>query len=261
MTDPTVATPDDDDERTTVVDRSAAEEPDDGNETVVVDRARHPADEPYDGTVVVDRSAQADDDGHDGTVVVDRSLAAEHNDAHDGTVVVDRSAASTDDGDGHDGTVVVDRSVVSTDDGRDDAHDGTVVVDRSAPADDAHDGTIVVPRAASEKSKSASRSSQTSRRGRRRITLPPVEPGFGPDPVDAVGAGAVENYSPRTIAAAPALTPAIPLGADATRAPAPSMPSVRRRSTRLGAIALGGFALACVVSVVGLATIVVTLIG
>ena len=221
MTDPTVATPDDDDERTTVVDRSAAEEPDDGNETVVVDRARHPADEPYDGTVVVDRSAPADDDGHDGTVVVDRSLAAEH----------------------------------------DDAHDGTVVVDRSAPADDAHDGTIVVPRAASEKSKSASRPSQSSRRGRRRITLPPVEPGFGPDPVDAVGAGAVENYSPRTIAAAPALTPAIPLGADATRAPAPSMPSVRRRSTRLGAIALGGFALACVVSVVGLATIVVTLIG
>ena len=249
MTDPTPALPDDDDddERTTVVDRSGASTDDEGNETVVVDRARHaapPAAQPA-------AEHRRDDDEHDGTVVVDRSAPAD--DEYDGTVVVDRSAPADDE---HDGTVVVDRAARA-----DDAHDGTVVVDRAAKDDDAHDGTVVVPRPASEKSKSASRPVEGSRRGRRRITLPPVEPGFGPDPVDAVGAGAISSYEPRTIEPAPAVAPALPLGADATRAPAPSMPSVRRRSTAFGAIAIGGFVVACAVSVVGLVLIVTTLLG
>jgi len=257
MTDPKFVQPDDDDERTTVVDRSGSDENDEGNETVVVDRSRHAApmvDEEHEGTVVVDRAAVGPvEELHEGTVVVDRSAAAIE-DVHEGTVVVDRAAVAVDDE--HDGTVVVDRSAPAADE-----HDGTIVVDRSAPAADEHDGTVVVPRPASEKSKSASRPADSPRRGRRRITLPPVEPGFGPDPVDAVGVGAVDAYQPRSIEPAPALAPQIPLGADATRAPAPSMPSVRRRSAAFGAIAIGGFALACVISIVGLVLIVTTLLS
>jgi hypothetical protein len=220
MTDPKSAQPDDDEERTTVVDRTG-------------------------------RSSLVPDDEHEGTVVVDRSVPAA--DEHEGTVVVDRSVPAADE---HEGTVVVDRSVPAADE-----HEGTVVVDRSVPAADEHDGTVVVPRPASEKSKSASRPADSPRRGRRRITLPPVEPGFGPDPVDAVGAGAVDAYQPRTIEPAPALAPQVPLGAEATRAPAPSMPSVRRRSAAFGAIAIGGFALACVISVAGLVLIVTALLS
>jgi len=232
MSNPVFVQPDDDDdERTTVVDRSTS-------------------DDEHDGTVVVDRSAPIDD--HDErTTVVDRS--APTTDDHDErTTVVDRSAPADDD----ERTTVVDRSAPVGE-----SDDGTVVVDRSARADEVHDGTVVVPRPASEKSKSASRPAPSSRRGRRRITLPPVEPGFGPDAVDAVGAGAVDSYLPRAITPAPVATPAIPLGDDATRAPAPSMPSVERRSRRIGMIAVGGFAAACVISVVGLATIVVALLG
>jgi len=109
--------------------------------------------------------------------------------------------------------------------------------------------------------KSASRPAIVpGRRGRRRITLPPVEPGFGAEPVDAVGPGAIASYVPRTIAPVPVAVPAPPLGADATRAPAPSMPSVGKRSRTIGMVAVGGFALACVVSVVGLVTIVVSIL-
>ena len=232
MSNPVFVQPDDDDERTTVVDRSTSDDEHDG--TVVVDRSA-PIDDHDERTTVVDRSAPTTDDHDERTTVVDRSSPADDDDER--TTVVDRSAPVGE------------------------SDDGTVVVDRSAPADEVHDGTVVVPRPASEKSKSASRPAPSSRRGRRRITLPPVEPGFGPDAVDAVGAGAVDSYLPRAITPAPVATPAIPLGDDATRAPAPSMPSVERRSRRIGMIAVGGFAAACVISVVGLATIVVTLVG
>ena len=208
-----------------------------------------PDDDDDERTTVVDRSTS--DDEHDGTVVVDRSAPIDDHDER--TTVVDRSSPADDD---DERTTVVDRSAPVGE-----SDDGTVVVDRSARADEVHDGTVVVPRPASEKSKSASRPAPSSRRGRRRITLPPVEPGFGPDAVDAVGAGAVDSYLPRAITPAPVATPAIPLGDDATRAPAPSMPSVERRSRRIGMIAVGGFAAACVISVVGLATIVVALLG
>ena len=210
-----------------------------------------PDDDEYDDerTTVVDRSGPSPGDEVNETVVVDRAR-------HAAPPAAQPAAEHRRDDDEHDGTVVVDRSAPA-----DDEYDGTVVVDRAAKADDAHDGTVVVPRPASEKSKSASRPVEGSRRGRRRITLPPVEPGFGPDPVDAVGAGAISSYEPRTIEPAPAVAPALPLGADATRAPAPSMPSVRRRSTAFGAIAIGGFVVACAVSVVGLVLIVTTLLG
>jgi len=205
-----------------------------------------PDDDDDDRTTVVERSAPVADDENNETLVVDR-VRHRADDPHDGTVVVDRAGAPA----GHD----------DDDDDDNGDGDGTIVAGRRRAHQEQSDGTIVVPRAPTEKSRSASRPLPDSRRGRRRITLPPVEPGFGPEPVDAVGAGAVDSYTPRPIAAPPAAAPAIPLGADATRAPAPSMPSVSRRSGRLGAIALGGFVLACVVSVVGLAIIVTTLLG
>jgi hypothetical protein len=194
-------------------------------------------------------SLTPDDDSDDErTTVVDRSAPA---DDHEGTVVVDRRAPSAEEGNE---TVVVDRAL--------DPDNETIVVDRpsiSARADES-DGTIVVGRRrANTSSKSAPAS--TGRRGRRRITLPPVEPGFGPAAVEAVGPGAISAYSPREIQPPPPSAPLVPLGPDATRAPAPSMPSVGKRSRSFGMIAVGGFALACVVSVVGLGVIVTSLLG
>lgn len=204
---------DDDDERTTVVDRSVHET---DNETVVVDRSAR--DEPVDNaTIVVDRGAP-DEPVDNETVVVDRSTPAQPVDNE--TIVVDRSAPAVEE----DGTIVVDRSPAPP--------RGTRT---SAPA--------------------------PARRGRRRITLPPVEPGFGADPVEAVGPGAVSSYSPRPIAPPPAVASAVPVGADATRAPAPSMPSVGKRSQAFGLLGVAGFTLATAVSLVGLAAIVVSLVG
>lgn len=194
-------------------------------------------DENDDRTTVIDREAP---DLDERTVVVDRSA-----DPDDGTVVVDRSAAPDD------GTVVIDRGS--------DVDDGTVVVDRGTAADD---GTSVVQRGKNREARRASvLDSVPSGRGRRSITVPPVEPGFGRDAVEAVGPGAVSSYEPRAIPAAPLSPGDIPLGEEATRADAPSMPSVSRRSRRLGLAALASFAAACVVSVVGLIVAAVSIFG
>lgn len=207
-------------------------------------------------TVVVDRSAQAEDR----TVVVDRAAApaaaAADAEAEDRTVVVDREA--------EDRTVVVDRE----------AEDRTVVVDRGAAAADEEDRTVVVDRetdktVAVERKGRGKRVSAGSaapdaesvmkllptRRGTIRVA--PVEPGFGREAVDAVGANAVETYVPREIAPAPEPAPAVPRGEEALRAPAPSMPSVTRRSRTAGVVALLAFAGACVVSVIGIVAVIV----
>jgi len=185
-------------------------------------------------TVVVDRSAQAEDK----TVVVDRAAAPA--DAEDRTVVVDREA--------EDRTVVVDRE----------AEDRTVVVDRET------DKTVAVERKGRGKRVSAGPAAPDaesvmkllpSRRGVIRVA--PVEPGFGREAVDAVGANAVETYVPREIAPAPEPGPAVPRGEEALRAPAPSMPSVTRRSRTAGVVALLAFAGACVVSVIGIVAVIV----
>jgi hypothetical protein len=83
------------------------------------------------------------------------------------------------------------------------------------------------------------------------MTMPPVAPGYGRGAVDAVGPGTVTTYEPREIPEPPAAPPVLP-GVEATRADAPAMPSVARRSRRGGWIALGVFAASCVVSVGGL---------
>ena len=166
------------------------------------------------------------------------------------TVVVERSTPSVEpDGE----TVVVERSAPAVEpDGE------TVVVRREASRED-ENATIVVDRSPSPSAKGAPPAAPT-RRGRRRITLPPVEPGFGAEPVEAAGPGATSSYAPRGIQPLPATAPEVPLGADATRAPAPSMPSVGKRSRTFGVIGVAGFALATTVSLVGLAAIVVSLL-
>lgn len=178
--------------------------------------------ETEDRTIVVQRDTG---ELEDHTVVVDRDAEPE-----DHTVVVERG------GEAEDRTVVVERG-----DG-----DRTVVVDRNASPD----ATVVVSRGAKAK-----RTPTKTPRGRTRINLPPVEPGTVEQAILAPGPGAVAAYAPREIAPQPEASAPIELGPEATRAPAPSMPSVRRSSRRLGVIALVGFALACVVSVAGLAGI------
>jgi hypothetical protein len=213
---------DEDDERTTIVERTGPPV-DDDERTTIVDRTEPLVDD--ERTTLVERTAPPHDDDDERTTIVDRAGGGSDDNE---TVLVSRSAeagaaASAD----HSETIIVART--------DETADRPPVKSRSKPA--------------------------AGRRGRRRITLPPVEPGFGAEPVDAVGPNAVSSYAPREISAAPVPGPTVPLGADATRAPAPSMPSVGRRSRRIGMVAVGGFALACVVSVVGLVTIAVTLLG
>lgn len=260
---------DDADEGTVMVDRSAAqanepahsqhEDHEDG--TIVVDRRAAPAehgpdDGPEDGTVVVDRtappSASADDDAvDDGTIMVDRSAP------DDGTVVVDRTA----DPDPDDGTVVVDRTS--------DPDDGTVVVDRSAEPDDgtvvvdrsvaADDGTLVVERPAAPAKRGPVMRTLPRRGAKREVTLAPGT-GANKTATLAPGAGAIAEYEKREIPAPPAATPQIELGPEASRANAPSMPSIAKQSRRRGLIALSVTAGAIVISVVGLVLVIRALI-
>ena len=90
--------------------------------------------------------------------------------------------------------------------------------------------------------------------------MPPVAPGFGRGAVDAVGPGTVTTYGAREIPAPPVAPPAF-TGADPTRATAPSMPSVTRRSRRSGIAVLIVFGASCVVSVVGLVALGLAVFG
>lgn len=175
-------------------------------------------------TIVVDREVEAE------TIVVDREVEAE-------TIVVDREVEAE--------TIVVDRSDLS---------DSTVIVDRTP----AQDGTVAVTRERAKKP--AAGPAVPGGRRRRGMTMPPVAPGFGRGAVDAVGPGAVTTYEPREIPEPPSATPAF-VGVEATRAEAPAMPSVARRSRRAGLIALGVFAASCVISVGGLVTLGVAVFG
>lgn len=149
------------------------------------------------------------------------------------TIVVDREAEAE--------TMVVDRP------------DRTVVVERGP----APDGTVAVTR---ERAKSPAAPSVPGGRRRRGMSMPPVEPGYGRGAVDAVGPGAVTSYEPREIPEPPAAPPEF-RGVEATRAAAPSMPSVARRARRMGIIALAVFAASCVVSIAGLIALAVAVFG
>lgn len=180
------------------------------------------------------------------TVVVDRGRHVDGGDDDDAerTVVVDRSSseatgADNDDDDDNERTVVVDR----------DDNERTVAVDRKGSGSDS---TVVVGKRAKSKTP-ASRGP----RGRQRINLPPVEPGFAEKAVLASGPGAVESYPARQLPAQPLPSAHVEHDSLVTRPPADVVPSVRKASRRYGIIAVVGFAIACVISVVGLVAIVV----
>lgn len=168
---------------------------------------------------------------HDGDAPVEETPAV---DPEAETVVVDREAEAE--------TIVVDRV------------DRTVVVDRGP----APDGTVAVTRERA-KAPAAGPAIPTGRR-RRGMTMPPVAPGFGRGAVDAVGPGAVATYEPREIPGPP-VDPLVLPGVEATRAPAPAMPSVARRDRRTGMIVLGVFAASCLVSVAGLIGLGIAVFG
>jgi hypothetical protein len=183
---------------------------------------------------------QAEDDDAGETVVVDRTPMVE-----EGTVVVDRSPAA------EEGTVVVDRSVPD---------EGTVVIDRSSP----DEGTVVIERRRDGAQRTPPRSSSVlgalPRRGRRReLTHAPGDESVNRTAVLASGPGAVTAYTPRAIPDPPTISAVTEAGPEATRADAPSMPSVARSATRWSRTALAAFAGACVVSVAGLIVLFVLL--
>jgi hypothetical protein len=146
--------------------------------------------------------------------------------------VVDRSEPD-------ESTVVVDRS---------EPDESTLVVDRSEP--DEH--TIAVDREPAKRSNVMR--SLPRRGGKRQITLAPGADANKTATL-AAGPGAVAEYTARAIPAAPTAAPVVELGPEASRANAPSMPSVAKLSRRGGAIALVSAASAVVVSVVGLVLI------
>lgn len=232
---PEAPAPLDEDDEATIVRPVVVEEFDDDDEaTIVRPLWAVPVDEVIEddeATVVrpVRGGSLADDDLDERTTVVDRTSTA----PDDGTIVVDRTSTAPDDG-----TIIVDRTSTAPD-------DGTVVVSRDKPA----------------ARKPAVPGLPSRRSNKRRITLPPVEPGFGREAVEASGPGAVSTYEPRLIPDVPQAAAEVELGADATRADAPSMPSVVKRSRRMGLIGIVGFALACVLSVVGLVIFAVLLFG
>lgn len=184
-------------------------------------------------------SRGGDDEG-EGTVPVDRAVVRD-----EGTVVVDRVPPE-------EGTVVVDRVPL--------AEDRTVVIDRGGPAGE-HD-TVPVDRdpgpAAPAVAEEPARPPAVRRR--RGIAHPPAtvadpsatRAGSGPD--------AVSGYPRRE---PPDAAPPAEIASwnAATRGPAPSMPSVERRSRRFGALGLAAVLIAVVVAVVGLVALAVVVLS
>ena len=185
-----------------------------------------------------DASHELDDDAGE-TVVVDRTPVVE-----EGTVVIDRAAPD-------EGTVVIDRAVPD---------EGTVVIDRSSP----DEGTVAIERRRGGARRTPPRSSSVlgalPRRGQRReLTKAPGGEAANHTAVLASGPGAVTAYTPRAIPDPPTISAISEAGPEATRADAPSMPSVARSATRWSRTALAAFAGACVVSVAGLIVLFVLL--
>lgn len=192
--------------------------------TVVVERAR----QVDDATVVVERARPVDEE----TVVVERGRHVDEE-----TVVVDRDA--------HDRTVVIERPSREAD-------EATVVVDRKAASSDE---TVAVGKRANAKAPPS-----LVPRGRQRINLPPVEPGFAEQAVIAAGPGAVENYAPRQIPLLPLPAIHAEKSVGVERPPAEAVPSVRKSSRRFGIVAIFGFVVACAISIAGLGAIVFTVL-
>ena len=149
-----------------------------------------------------------------------------------------------------DRTVVVDETVVVE-------RDATVVVHRDPPPGlelvDAAPGAL--PEAPGAPAPAPARRGAARRT---RIALPDETPA-STRAVEGQGVGPLDRYVPRQIPQAPVLE-RLPEGPDATRAVAPSMPSVARASRRAGWRALVLAVAACVVAVGGLVLIVLALV-
>ena len=221
----------------------------DVEETIVVDRD---ADAELDRTIVRPRRGRASD--VEETIVVDRQRAA---DEVEETIVVARG------GDEVEETIVVDRGRAA------DEVDETIIVDREGHELEEHDTdrtiarpshddeTIIVDRSAPAVSLPPVPSLRRARPERRRgIAPPPIPAGFAPAARAAVGPGAVEHYAARELSPPPA-APILPEGPAATRVSDPTLPSVARRARRTAVVAIAAFAGACLVSVTGLALILV----
>jgi len=207
-------------------------------------RTPEPDDE-VDETVVIGVPAAPpeDDDELDGTIVVVRERPDDGE--SDRTIVVDR--ARPDDGE-PDRTIVVDRAA-------DSGVDRTVVVDRGEA-----DHTVVIPDGQIRAAGIADPVPTRRRTARRmRITLPEDTPA-SERATEGAGVGAVERYEARAIPAPPEIE-VLPAGPEATRAPAPGMPSVASASRRAGRRALLIAAAACVVGVAGLIAIGLVVLG
>jgi hypothetical protein len=166
-------------------------------------------------------------------VVVDRSAPVDER-----TIAIDRSDAD-------ERTIAIDRS---------ETDERTIAIDRS----ETDESTLVVDRQPKPR---ASVMRTLPRRGaKRQITLAPGA-GANKTATPAVGPGAISEYTARPIAPPPAQAPAVQLGPEASRANAPSMPSVARQSRRRGTIAVGAAAAAVLISVVGLVLIVNALLA
>lgn len=198
--------------------------------------------------------AGSDDEILDGRTIIVGDAAMD-----EGTILVEREAG--------DGTIMVDRGVL--DDGTvlvggegDEAR--TILVGRGAnrpldapqPDEGPDAGTIVVGRP----NASPGRRSPSRRGDKRRIALPPVEPGYTPLVVDAVGPGAVETYEPRAVSAPPVPVAPLDQGNEASRAYPAELLSVRGKARRRGAVTLLAFAGVCLLSVGGLTAIAVILL-
>jgi len=239
-------------ERTVVVDRSAAHDgvaqEDDLERTVVVAGRESAPGEPDDDserTVVVQRG-----DDSEQTVVVQRGDDSER------TVVVQR-------GDDSEQTVVVGRRAVPLLGEEDDEHDTDRTVARPRPDLDGVDGPdapdgVDAPDGRAASPRHLPPVPSLRRRGsdrRRGLAAPPVPVGFVPPARVAVGPGAVEHYAPRELPPPPG--DRIEWGAmgGSTRGRDASLPSVARRAGRTRVVAIVAFVTSCVVSVCGLAVI------
>lgn len=220
----------------------------DVEETVVVNRDDEAE---LDRTIVRPRRSRVAADVEE-TIVVDRRGGSIEGEVEE-TIVVGRG------GDEVEETIVVNR-------GGDDVEE-TIVVDRGGDADDdtdrtiarpSHDDeTIIVDRSTPSVALPPVPSLRRARPERRRgIAPPPIPAGFAHAARPAVGPGAVEHYTPRELSPPPA-APIVNEGAAATRTSDPTLPSVVRRARRTTVVAVAAFAGACVISVTGLALILI----
>ena len=194
-----------------------------------------------------------DADAHPDSTEPERAALSEDDALNDRTVVIDR-------GDANERTVVIDRG---------DANERTVVIDRG----DANERTVVIDRSRASRSSSHAEPEASDRDPSiaDTVIVRYRDAATGPDPsvADTIAAPPRRSlpeptpaiYKPRPAPIVPSRPPAITGGAAPTRDTAVVKTSVARRDRRAGVVAVVSVAVACLVSVVGLAALVITLLS